>query len=122
VKLIARLLLCGPVLGLAIPSVQAQNPQEKPFLCTLRHEAPPHPPTLYMTGVFYSRTAAGPNVAWEKYIRETYRIPANDFAATQCRLLHPTQREQQYSVTLVEQQAKANKQDVIHVDWRYTPD
>jgi hypothetical protein len=40
VKLITRLLLCGPVVGLAIPSVQAQNAQEKPFFCKFRHEAP----------------------------------------------------------------------------------
>jgi len=59
VKLIALLLLCGSILGMAIPSAQAQNLREGPFYCTLRHQHTEGrreangPGTVYMTGVFY---------------------------------------------------------------------
>jgi hypothetical protein len=80
-----------------------------------------------MTGVFeYNRTFDAKaflnlNAAWEKYIRDTYRIPPNDWGAVACELLAPTQDRQQYTLAAVEKLARSNKQEVIHVDWRYTP-
>lgn len=139
-KLIARLLPCGLVLVFVASSVQAQSQQEKPYLCTLRHEITATAsgtrqlahPTFYMTGVFQynlppalSRQTNAPNIlpdAFEKYIRETYRIPPNDYLAVECKLLAPTQDRQQYTLAAVEKLARSNKQEVIHVDWRYTPD
>jgi len=124
-KHIASLLACGLVLVFAIPSLQGQNQQEKTYVCRLSANAipPASHGKFYLSGVSHLRATDEIGKiaeAWTKYIQETYRLLWSD-GRGDCLPLGATQAQQQYTINSLEQHAKALNEEVIHVDWTYTP-
>lgn len=124
-KLIARLLVCGLVLEFAVSSMQAQQQQEKPYFCRFLGTMPGSAhATRYLSGVTHFRTSeefGRIGDAWNAYIWKTYRLLPND-GHGDCAQMSTNPTQQQFTLTTIEQQAKAVNDEVVHVDWSYTPD
>lgn len=122
-KLISRLLVCGLVLGFAIPFAQAQHPQEKPYFCRFLGTTPgaPHA-TRYLSNVSYFRTSEEFGYiqdAWNVYIWKTYRLLPDD-GHGDCAEMSTNQVQQQFTLRTIEQSSKAVNEEVVHIDWKYT--
>lgn len=101
---------------------QAQNQQEHPYICSNSYsDRQTSRSTFYRTGVF--QAAASPqtiNDAWATYVRKTYHL--RDVPGPKCDLVHSDAAGQQYTQTYMDQMAQAQKMEIVHVDWKYTPD
>ncbi len=104
--------------GQSVPA-QAQNRQDLPYICSATlSDRQTSRTTFYRTGVFQS--AASPNDAWDTYVRKTYHH--TDYATIQCIRAPSDPAGQQYTLTYMEQSPQAHKAEIVHVDWKYTPD
>ena len=101
-------------------ATQAQIPEGKAYYCKLLTNGKPQ--TFYFTNVFRSTADANDTLyrAWGKYLVDKYHLYANGVGY--CLPIGEDPSKWDSSLAQIEQYARQHNQEVVRVDWKFTPD
>src|SRR5690349_9226896 len=95
---------------------EASSERPRSFICSARYDS--RIKMLYRSSVFQATATDKAIVeAWEQYLHKTFSSQAPNMAGVVCQVVNPDPSSQAYALTMIDQQAQANQQQVIHLEW-----